>query len=93
MTPKTGADAPRLGNARVGVGVGGDADFGGKASECRSGQGFGLSVGPVLGGGDVLREELTVADAFTQVVGADVDVLACVKGSGLFFFAPFFFLG
>ena len=63
--------------------MGGDADFGGKASECRSGQGFGLSVGPVLGGGDVLREELTVADAFTQVVGADVDVLACVKGSGV----------
>ena len=63
--------------------MGGDADFGGKASECRSGQGFGLPVGPVLGGGDVLREELTVADAFTQVVGADVDVLACVKGSGV----------
>ena len=37
---------------------------------------------PVLGGGDVFWEELTVADAFTQVVGADVDVLACVEGSG-----------
>ena len=56
-----------------------DADFGGKASERGSGKRLGLPVGPVVGGCDVLGEELTVAYAFTKVVGAEVDVLAGVE--------------
>ena len=50
----------------MGAGVGGDADFGGEASESGCGQRLGLSVRPVVGGGDVLGSELTVADAFTE---------------------------
>ena len=59
--------------------MGVDADFGGKASERGSGEGFGLPVSPVVGGGDVLGEDLTVAYAFTKVVGAEVDMLAGVE--------------
>ena len=58
--------------------MGGDADFGGKASESGCGQRLGLSVRPVVGGGDVLGEELTVADALAEGMGADVDVLASI---------------
>ena len=63
--------------------MGGDADFGDKASERGSGQGLGLSVRPVVGGGDVLGDDLTVAHTFTEVVGADVDVFAGVERGGV----------
>ena len=56
-----------------------DADFGGETSERGSGKRLGLSVSPVVGGCDVLGEELTVAYALAKVVCAEVDVLAGVE--------------
>ena len=63
--------------------MGGDADFGGEASESGCGQRLGLSVRPVVGGGNVLGSKLTVADALTEEVGAEVDVFAGVEGGGV----------
>ena len=42
-----------------------------------------MPVSPVVGGGDVLGDDLTVAHTLAEVVGADVDVFAGVERGGV----------
>ena len=68
----------------MGPGVGLHAEFGAEAGEGGRGKGLGLPVAPVVVGGDELGLKNAVADALTEKVGADVDVLAGVLEGGVF---------
>ena len=59
--------------------MGADADFAGEAVERRESERLGLSVGPVVGSGDVDGTDVVVAYALAQEVGAKVDVLTGVE--------------
>ena len=59
--------------------MGADADFAGEAVERRESERLGLSVGPVVGSGDVDGNDVMVAYAFAQEVSAKVDVFAGVE--------------
>ena len=63
----------------AGAWVGADADFAGEAVERGEGERLGLSVGPVVGSGDVDGNDVMVAYSFAQEVSAKVDVFAGVE--------------